>query len=77
MAPMSRSFVAALDRFAVKNKVPVVLFQKGQRKDDIMKEHLKEFSATEGVVFIGKAQEKASVYRTEKRHSAKTDKSYV
>jgi len=77
MAPMSRSFVAALDRFAVENKVPVVLFQKGQRKDDIMKERLKEFSATEGVVFIGKAQEKASVYRTEKRHSAKTDKSYV
>jgi DNA-binding HxlR family transcriptional regulator len=77
MVPMSRSFVAALDRFAVENKVPVVLFQKGQRKDDIMKEHLKEFSATEGVVFIGKAQEKASVYRTEKRHSAETDKSYV
>jgi hypothetical protein len=77
MAPMSRGFVAALDRFAVENKVPVVLFQKGQRKDDVMKEHLKTFSAAEGVVFIGKAQEKASVYRTEKRHSAKTDKSYV
>jgi hypothetical protein len=77
MAPMSRSFVAALDRFAVENKVPVVLFQKGQRKDDIMKERLQKLSATEGVVFIGKAQEKASVYRTEKRHSAKTDKSYV
>ena len=26
MAPMSRSFVAALDRFAVRNEVPVVLF---------------------------------------------------
>src|SRR5512135_1423807 len=77
MAPMSRSFVAALDRFAVKNKIPVVPFQKGQRKDDVMKEHLQKFSATEGVMFIGKAQEKASVYRTEKRHSAKTDKSYV
>jgi hypothetical protein len=76
MAPMSRSFVAALDRFAVQNQVPVVHFQKGQRKDDVMKEHLRklrsssakrdsaaeEFSATEGVVFIGKAQEKASVY---------------
>ena len=59
MAPMSRGFVAALDRFAVQNKVPVVSFQKGQRKDDVMKEHLLKFSATEGVVFIGKAQEKA------------------
>jgi len=77
MAPMSRSLVAALDRFAVRDKVPVVPFKKGQRKDDVMKEHLQKFSAVEGVVFIGKAQEKASVYRTEKRHSAKTGKSYV
>jgi hypothetical protein len=72
MAPMSRGFVAALDRFAVQNKVPVVPFQKGRRKDDVMKEHLLKFSTSEGVVFIGEAQEKASIYRTEKRHSAKT-----
>jgi DNA-binding HxlR family transcriptional regulator len=77
MAPMSRSFVVGLDRFAAQNQVPIVHFQKGQRKDDVMKERLQKFSSTEGVVFIGKAQEKASVYRTEKRHNTKTGKTYV
>jgi hypothetical protein len=65
MAPMSRSFVAGLERFAAGNKVPVIAFQKGQRKDDVMNEQLQTFNSTEGVVFIGKAQEKARVYRTE------------
>jgi hypothetical protein len=46
MAPMSRSFVAALDRFAVQTKSPVVPFQKGQRKDDVMKEHLRKLRSS-------------------------------
>jgi hypothetical protein len=37
---MSRDFVAELDRFAARHRVPVVLFAKGQRKDDVMAEHL-------------------------------------
>ena len=77
MAPMSRSFVAALERFAAQNKVPVIAFQKGQRKDDVMKEHLQKFNSTEGVVFIGKAQEKARTYRTKKRCNAKSGSTYV
>ena len=32
-----------------------------------MHEHLKDFTAAEGVVFIGRAQEKNTVFRTEKR----------
>jgi hypothetical protein len=44
-----------------------VQFRKGQRKDDVMAEQLRQFSSNEGVVFIGKAQEKTSVFRTEKR----------
>jgi hypothetical protein len=36
MSPMSRGFVAELDRFAARHRVPVVLFAKGQRKDDVM-----------------------------------------
>jgi hypothetical protein len=42
-------------------------FSKGQRKDDVMHEHLKYFTPVEGVVFIGRAQEKTTVFRTEKR----------
>jgi hypothetical protein len=70
MAPISRAFVAAIERFVVEQDVPLITFSKGQRKDDVAKEHLARFTAagkTEGVLFVGKAQEKASVDRTEKR----------
>jgi hypothetical protein len=35
MSPMSRRFVAELDRFIARHQLPVVLFRKGQRKDDV------------------------------------------
>ena len=70
MGQMSRRFVVELDRFIAGRQLPVVLFRKGQRKDDVMIEYLRQFQLKEGVVFVGKAQEKASVFRTEKRHSS-------
>jgi len=48
-------------------------FTRGQRKDDVMHQHLAGFEAagrTQGVVFIGRAQEKTTLFRTEKRHNA-------
>jgi hypothetical protein len=72
MAPISLAFVAAIERFVREQDVPLITFSKGQRKDDVAKEHLARFTAagkTEGVLFVGKAQEKASVYRTEKRRT--------
>jgi hypothetical protein len=45
----------------------LVTFEKGQRKDDVAHEYLAKFEGDEGVLFVGKAQEKASVFRTEKR----------
>jgi hypothetical protein len=47
-----------------------VTFEKGQRKDAIAQAYLAAFAGDEGVLFIGKAQEKASVFRTEKRRNA-------
>jgi hypothetical protein len=38
MAPMSRGFVSELDRFAARHRLSVILFAKGQRKDDVMAE---------------------------------------
>ncbi len=67
MAPMSRRFVAGLERYARAHEIEVVQFRPDERKDDVMAERLKRFDCAEGVVFIGKAQEKASVFRTEKR----------
>jgi hypothetical protein len=53
-----------------------VQFRKAQRKDAVMREHLSKFDKDEGVVFVGKAQEKTPVFRTERRRSPKTGLPY-
>ena len=50
MQPMSRAFVAKLESFATRHNVPLVQFHKGQRKDDVMKEHLRRFGKDEGLL---------------------------
>src|SRR5665647_1694536 len=70
LAKISDRFSAAVHRFAVDQGVPWVDFARSQRKDDVMHEYLAGFTATEGVVFIGRAQEKTAVFRTEKRRNA-------
>ena len=35
MDPMTKSFVAATERFAKDHDVPIIQFKKGQRKDDV------------------------------------------
>jgi hypothetical protein len=77
-APLGKitdAFSAAMRRFARDQQVPWVDFVKGQRKDDVMHEHLARFTGTEGVLFVGRAQEKTSLFRTERRRDA-AGKSY-
>ena len=72
-APLGKitdAFSAAMRRFARDHVVPWVDFVKGQRKDDVMHEHLARFDRQEGVLFIGRAQEKTSLFRTERRRDA-------
>lgn len=76
MAPMTRDFVASIRRFVDSEGVPLIDFVKGQRKDDVAKAHLAAFEGDEGVLFVGRAQEKASVFRTEKRRNPATGASY-
>ena len=76
MDPISKGFVAAIHAFVQEQGVPLIAFAKGQRKDDVMAEHLKGFTAPEGVVFVGRAQEKAPVLRTEKRRNPATGQTY-
>jgi hypothetical protein len=76
MSPISRGFVAAIERFVRNHRIPMVEFQKGQRKDDVMAQRLKAFTAEEGIVFVGKAQEKARTFRTEKRRNPRTGQTY-
>ena len=76
MAPMTRIFVQRIEQFVQQHRLPVVQFAKGQRKDDVMKEHLGRFTQDEGVLLVGKAQEKAWVFRTERRHNPATGVAY-
>ena len=76
MKPMSRGFVGALENFAARHRIPVVQFHKGERKDAIMAGRLRHFRRGEGIVFIGKAQEKTPVFRTERRLSPSTGRPY-
>lgn len=70
IAPMSQRFVDALERLPKTEGVDLVTFEKGQRKDDVAQAYLADFTGEEGVLFVGKAQEKASVFRTDKRRDA-------
>jgi len=76
MSPMTRSFVAKLEDFVAGHDIPLVQFEKGQRKDAVMAEHLRRFAHEEGVVFVGKAQENTPVFRTERRRSPTTGRPY-
>lgn len=72
MDPISKDFVAAIHRRIKDEDLPLVHFEKGQRKDDIAHEHLARFGGDEGVLFVGRAQERTPVFRTQKRRNPLT-----
>lgn len=76
MAPMTRDFVASIEKFARSEAVDLVSFEKGQRKEEVARERLAAWGEEEGVLLIGKAQEKAWVVRTERRRNPQTGESY-
>jgi hypothetical protein len=76
MSPMTRTFVAKLEDFVARHGITLVQFCPGQRKDAVMAEHLRHFGRDEGIVFVGKAQEKTPVFRTERRRSPTTGRPY-
>lgn len=76
ISPLSKAFVQAIEAFAKQQHVDVVTFGRHQRKDDVTKDYLARTSFNEGVLYIGKAQEKAAVFRTIHKRNAETGKSY-
>ena len=76
MAPITTAFIRSITEFVEDHGVPLISFQKGQRKDDIARDRFSRFPHDEGVVFVGKAQEKAPVFRTEKRRDPENGMTY-
>ena len=76
VTPMTEAFVRNIDQFINHECVDLVAFQKWQRKDDVTQKYLRRFTQCEGVLYVGKAQEKARVMRTERRRSKHTGGTY-
>lgn len=76
MAPISRAFVEAIESYAQVHQIPMLSFAKGQRKDDVVAPYLKQAAGREGMVLIGKAQEKTTAFRTHKGYGPRTRNCY-
>jgi len=60
---MVDSFVASIREFAERQAIPIVHFERGQRKEEIARRYLARFKGREGVVLIGVAQEMVASFR--------------
>jgi hypothetical protein len=61
--PMHDRFVTAVDQFVTRDAIPVVHFESGQDKDAIATAHRARFTAREGLVMLGIAQEKMRAFK--------------
>ena len=77
MDPMTKAFVADIHGFVAARGLELVHFAKGQRKDDLAQQFLAKFGQDEGVLFVGRAQEKAGVWHTQRRRNPVTGGSYA
>src|SRR5258707_4554134 len=72
MGDVTREFLRQVDAFVAANGTAVESFVKGQRKDDVAGEYRARRDGSEGALFVGKGQEKATGFRTEKRTNPTT-----
>jgi hypothetical protein len=73
---MTRTFVHAIESFAQQQIIPLISFEKNDRKDDVAAKYRAKFQGKEGVYLIGKAQEKVRTFRTEGRKNPHTGQTY-
>ncbi len=76
MAPISHAFVEAIEAYAQTQQVPVITFEPGRRKEDVVAPYVARAAGHEGIVLIGKAQEKTTTFRTHKGHGPHTRDRY-
>src|ERR1700737_1613727 len=76
MDPISKEFVAGIPGFVEGAGWVLVRSQKGQRKNDVTPAHLAGHDGSEQILYVGRAQEKTRVFRTEKRHNPSTGVAY-
>ena len=65
MRAITERFLNNIQVYADEHDVPIIPFEKGQRKEDVAAEYLEQFEGEEGVLFIGKAQVIVRTFRTQ------------
>jgi len=73
MKTVTERFLRDIDQYAKRLNIPIIPFAKGQRKEDIAAEYLKQSDQSEGILFIGKSQEKVRTFRTEGRFNIRDE----
>src|SRR5512134_2375300 len=53
MGPMTQRFVRRIEAFAESKGLAIVVFEKGQRKEDVAREHREAVAAEEGIYLVG------------------------
>jgi hypothetical protein len=71
LGEISQGFVAAVEAYAQAQRIPLVRFQKGQRKDDIAAGYRRHFTGSDGVVFIGVAQKQQTAFKARQERTGK------
>jgi len=64
--PLRNRFVDGVQTYAREHDVPIVHFERGQRKDDVAAKLRGPFQKDHGIVFIGVAQEMSSSFKARK-----------
>jgi hypothetical protein len=67
MYELTENFKRAVEVFAQEMGREVYTFRKGEDKDEVARQHVDLFDIQEGVVLIGKAQEKSNAFRSRRQ----------
>ena len=70
--PISKQFVASIQRFAAEREIPVVRFGRISARTTSRTSIWPGSAEDEGIYMVGVAQEKTSTFRTEKRRNPET-----
>jgi hypothetical protein len=73
---MTKAFVHGIETFTKQAGVPLLTFGKNTRKDELAAEYRANFTGTDGILFVGKAEEKVTTFRTQGRRDPDTGVSY-
>lgn len=71
MKAITERFLRNIEDYVYQNQIPMIHFEKNQRKEDVAAEYLEQSNLKEGVLFIGISQEKVRTFQTTSRQNSK------